>query len=92
MANAMPALQPGVTTHWVYILRCSDDTLYTGYTTDLERRLREHNAGEAAKYTRGRTPVEIVYRERFMSRGAALSREHEIKDLSRPAKQRLIRE
>jgi putative endonuclease len=88
----MPALQPGVTEHWVYILRCCDETLYTGYTTDLERRLREHNDGEAAKYTRGRTPVDLVHRERFQSRSAALSREHEIKALSRSAKQRLLRE
>lgn len=88
----MPALRPSVTEHWVYILRCADDSLYTGYTTDVERRLREHNAGESAKYTRGRTPVEVVHRERFTSRSAALSREHEIKDLSRTAKQRLIRE
>ena len=76
--------------HVVYILQCADDTLYTGYTTDPERRLREHNAGEGAKYTRGRTPVEIVYSEGYDSQSAAMSREYEIKQLDRDAKQRLI--
>jgi putative endonuclease len=47
--------------HHVYVLRCSDDTFYTGYTTDVERRVAEHDAGEGAKYTRGRTPVELVH-------------------------------
>jgi putative endonuclease len=79
-----------VTDHYVYVLRCDDDTLYTGYTTDPERRVAEHDAGEGAKYTRGRTPVELVHLERFGSRSAALSREHEIKALSRPAKERLL--
>ena len=76
--------------HYVYILRCADDTLYTGYTTDPERRLREHNAGEGAKYTRGRTPVEIVYREAYDSRSAAMRREYEIKQLRRSEKVDLI--
>ena len=49
--------------HHVYILECSDGSLYTGYTTDLERRVTEHDAGEGAKYTRGRTPVELVHAE-----------------------------
>jgi putative endonuclease len=75
--------------HYVYIVECSDGTLYTGYTTDVERRLREHNASEGAKYTRGRTPVEVRHTERFDSKGAALSREHEVKALSRDAKERL---
>jgi len=76
--------------HWVYVLRCADDTLYTGYTTDVERRVAEHDAGDGAKYTRGRTPVELVHAEGFGSRSAALSREHEVKALSRSAKERLI--
>ena len=76
--------------HYVYILRCADDTLYTGYTTDPERRLREHNAGTGAKYTRGRTPVEIVYREAYDSRSAAMRREYEIKQLRRSEKIDLI--
>ena len=75
--------------HHVYIVECSDGSLYTGYTTDVERRVGEHNAGEGAKYTRGRTPVECRHTEEFESRGVALSREHEIKRLSRAEKERL---
>jgi putative endonuclease len=76
--------------HYVYVLRCADDTLYTGYTTDPERRVAEHDAGEAAKYTRGRTPVELVHLESYEDKGAALSREHEIKERSRAEKERLV--
>ena len=76
---------------YVYVLECADGTLYTGYTTDVERRVAEHNAGEGAKYTRGRTPVRPVYIEEHDTRSAAMSREHEIKSLSRREKQRLIR-
>ncbi|MFB6146229.1 MAG: GIY-YIG nuclease family protein [Halobacteriaceae archaeon] len=76
--------------HWVYVLRCADDTLYTGYTTDIERRVAEHDAGEGARYTRGRTPVELVYSEAHESRSAALSREYEIKQFSRDRKEALI--
>ena len=75
--------------HYVYILRCADGTLYTGYTTDPERRVAEHNAGEGAKYTRGRTPVEQVHLEMFDSQSAAMQREHAIKQLSRPRKEDL---
>ncbi|PSP57511.1 endonuclease [Halobacteriales archaeon QH_7_66_36] len=78
--------------HYVYVLVCADDTYYTGYTTDPERRVAEHDAGEGAKYTRGRTPVELVHVEAFDSRGDALSREHEIKSLSRVQKERLVGE
>ncbi|MFB6119781.1 MAG: GIY-YIG nuclease family protein [Halobacteriaceae archaeon] len=67
--------------HWVYVLECADGTFYTGYTTDVERRVAEHDAGEGAKYTRGRTPVELVYTEECESRSAALSREYELKQL-----------
>jgi len=79
-----------VSDHYVYILECADDTLYTGYTTDPERRLREHNAGEGAKYTRGRTPVDLVYLETYDSQSAAMSREYEIKQLRRNEKVDLI--
>jgi putative endonuclease len=72
--------------HWVYVLECDDGTFYTGYTTDPERRVAEHEAGEGAKYTRGRGPVELVYTEQCASRSAALSREHEIKQLSHAEK------
>ncbi|WP_135667366.1 GIY-YIG nuclease family protein [Halorhabdus rudnickae] len=76
--------------HYVYVLQCADDTLYTGYTTEPERRVREHNAGDGAKYTRGRTPVELVHLERFESRSAAQTREYEIKQLTRAQKESLI--
>lgn len=76
--------------HHVYVLSCADDTLYTGYTTDVERRVAEHNAGDGAKYTQGRTPVELVHVESFETRSAALSREYAIKQLSRPEKERLV--
>ena len=78
--------------HYVYVVECADGTLYTGYTTDVERRVAEHDAGEGAKYTRGRTPVELVHVESFDSQSAAMSREWEIKQLSRTEKERLIGE
>ncbi|MCL7416217.1 MAG: GIY-YIG nuclease family protein [Halalkalicoccus sp.] len=76
--------------HHVYVLECADGSLYTGYTTDVERRVAEHDAGEGAKYTRGRTPVSLVHTERFESRSAAMSREYAIKQLPRREKERLI--
>jgi putative endonuclease len=79
-----------VSVHWVYILECDDGSFYAGYTTDVERRVREHERGDGAKYTRGRTPVELVHRERFESKSAAMSREYEIKQLSRTEKERLV--
>lgn len=78
-------------THLVYVLECADGSYYTGYTTDLERRVREHEAGDGAKYTRGRTPVDVVHVEQFDSKSAAMSREYEIKQLSRRQKERLVR-
>lgn len=77
-------------THLVYVLECADGSFYTGYTTDLQRRVDEHEAGEGAKYTRGRAPVEVVHVERFDSKSTAMSREHEIKQLSRRQKERLV--
>ena len=79
-----------MTDHHVYVLECSDGSLYTGYTTDVERRVAEHDAGEGAKYTRGRTPVELVHVERFETRSAAMRREREVKALSRAEKERLV--
>jgi len=76
--------------HYVYIVECADGTYYTGYTTDVERRVAEHDAGEGAKYTRGRTPVELVHVEEYETRSAAMSREHGIKSLSRRDKERLV--
>ncbi len=74
----------------VYILRCADATLYTGITTDLDRRLEAHNLGRGAKYTRARLPVELIYREGAASRSEASRREAEIKRLSRREKISLI--
>ena len=79
-------------TWYLYILRCKDDTLYTGITTDVEKRLEAHRCGKGAKYTRGRTPLELVYRETCGTHSHALKRELEIKKLSRQEKQLLIGE
>jgi putative endonuclease len=73
----------------VYLARCRDGTLYTGITTDPERRLAEHNAGSGAAYTRTRLPVVLVYWETASDRSSALRREHAIKGLSRAAKEAL---
>lgn len=75
---------------FVYILRCNDNTLYTGWTTDLNRRLKCHNSGKGAKYTRCRLPVEIVHYENLPDKSSALKRECEIKKLSRAEKLILI--
>lgn len=75
----------------LYILRCGDDSLYTGITTDLEKRLEAHRIGRGAKYTRGRGPLELVYQEECGDHSAALKRELEIKALPREQKERLVR-
>jgi putative endonuclease len=74
----------------VYIILCSDDTLYTGITTDVERRLKQHADGMGAKYFRGRQPVRVVYQEGGFTRSTATKRELEIKRLSRGEKNILI--
>lgn len=71
---------------YVYIVECSDGTLYTGWTTDLEKRLAEHNRGNGAKYTRGRYPVVVRYYETFDTKNEAMQREYRIKRLSRREK------
>lgn len=76
--------------YYVYLLRCADGTLYTGFTNDLARRLAAHNAGRGAKYTRGRRPVELVYWESFSNKSSALRREYAIKQLPRRQKLTLI--
>lgn len=76
--------------HYVYVLRCGDGSLYTGYTTDVDRRVEQHRAGNGAKYTRGRGPLEVVHAEEHETRSAAMAREHEIKQLTREEKERLI--
>lgn len=75
---------------YIYILECSDGTLYCGWTNDIEKRIRTHNAGKGAKYTRTRLPVKLVYSESFDTKEEAMSREWHIKRLSRMEKLRLI--
>lgn len=78
--------------NYTYIVRCCDDTLYTGWTNDLEKRMKAHNDGTGAKYTRTRRPVELVYFEAFDTKEEAMSREWHIKQLSRDDKMKLINE
>lgn len=78
--------------YFVYIVKCKDKTLYTGYTNNLIKRIKDHNESKkAAKYTRGRRPVKLVYSEVYKSLSDALKREIEIKNLSREKKINLIR-
>ena len=76
--------------HYVYILRCKDGTLYTGYTNDIKRRLKMHELGKGAKYTRGRGPFELLYTEQFDCKETAMQHEYEIKQLTRNEKLALI--
>ena len=73
-----------------YILKCNDSSLYTGWTNDITHRLKMHNEGKGAKYTRGRGPVELVYLEEFETKQEAMSREAKIKRLTRKEKLLLI--
>lgn len=77
-------------TWYLYMLRCRDGSLYTGITTDVEKRLEAHRSGKGAKYTRGRGPLELVYQEECGDHSAALKREIEIKALTREGKLNLI--
>lgn len=88
----MPAHKPAKPPWYVYILKCADNTLYTGITVDVERRIEEHNTHNklAAKYTRARRPVKLVYQEELKTRGLATKREMAIKKLKRSAKVELI--
>ncbi len=72
--------------YYVYLLRCADDTLYCGYTTDVQQRVKTHNDGKGAKYTKSRRPVEVVYTEEFLSKTDALKRECAIKRMTREQK------
>lgn len=76
---------------YVYILKCNDNTLYTGYTVDLDSRIETHNNGLGAKYTRGRLPVKLMYHEVLDSKSDAMKREYEIKQLSRASKLALFK-
>lgn len=78
--------------YFVYILRCGDDTLYTGSTDNIERRLAAHQSGKGAKYTRSRGPLTLVYQEELPDKSAALKREAAIKKLTRPQKLQLLKE
>lgn len=77
--------------NYTYILKCSDGSLYTGWTNDLEKRINAHNAGKGAKYTKNRRPVELVYYEKFATKEEAMSREYAIKQLTRRKKEELIK-
>lgn len=76
--------------NYTYIVECKDGTLYTGWTTDLERRMKAHNTGKGAKYTRSRLPVVLRYYESFETKQEAMKREYEIKQLTRKEKEKLI--
>ncbi|MCI8639542.1 MAG: GIY-YIG nuclease family protein [Coprococcus sp.] len=76
--------------NYTYILQCSDGTFYTGWTTDITRRLKTHNAGRGAKYTKTRRPVELVYLEEYETRADAMKREIQIKKMNRKRKMALI--
>lgn len=77
--------------NYVYILRCGDGSLYTGWTNDLEKRVKAHSSGRGAKYTRTHLPVELVYSEQLDTKETAMSREWHIKRLSHAEKLRLIK-
>ena len=72
--------------YFVYILECSDKTLYTGYSTDIEKRLKKHNDGKGAKYTRGRRPCKLKWFQQFETKSEALKMEHKIKKMNRKNK------
>lgn len=76
--------------HFVYILLCRDNSLYTGYSVNVEKRLVAHNEGKGAKYTRGRRPLKLVYMEQLETKSLALKREYEIKQMTRQQKETLI--
>jgi putative endonuclease len=78
--------------HFVYIIKCKDNTLYTGWTTDVAARVNAHNEGAGAKYTKGRGPVTLIHTEAFESKSDALRREMAIKKLSREGKLKLVGE
>jgi putative endonuclease len=76
---------------YIYILKCSDNSFYTGITTDLEERIKRHNSGDGARYTRTRKPVRLIYSEGVSSKSEAKRREIEIKSFSKENKERLIK-
>ncbi len=76
--------------NYTYIVKCSDGTFYTGWTNNLEKRIRDHNDGKGAKYTKSRRPVELVYYETFSQKEDAMRREYAIKQLNRAGKRKLV--
>lgn len=76
--------------NYVYIIKCGDDSLYTGWTNNLEKRFNDHCSGKGAKYTRGRGPLELVYYETYEDKSIAMKREYAIKKLRREEKEKLI--
>ena len=78
--------------NYTYILRCRDNSLYTGWTNDLEKRVEMHNAGKGAKNTKARLPVELVYYETFETKEEAMRREYAIKQMKKKEKEELIRD
>lgn len=78
--------------YYTYIVLCSDGTLYTGYTDDLVKRMRAHNSGKGAKYTRSRTPVKLLYWEKYAHKNGAMRREYALKQWSRAEKLCLLEE
>lgn len=76
--------------NYTYIVKCSDGSLYTGWTTDVEKRVQAHNSGKGAKYTKNRRPVTLVYCEEFQTKREAMQREYAIKQLTRAQKEELI--
>ncbi|WP_425311038.1 GIY-YIG nuclease family protein [Fictibacillus nanhaiensis] len=76
--------------HFVYILECSDGTYYTGYTNEISQRLRKHEEGKGAKYTRGRGPLKLVFQQSFQTKQEAMRMEFAVKKLSRAEKERII--
>lgn len=78
--------------HYTYMVKCGDGSLYTGYTTDVSRRIKEHNQGKGAKYTRSRLPVSLVYYEMYETKTDAMRREYDLKQLTRNEKMKLVKE
>lgn len=76
--------------NYTYIVKCSDGTLYTGWTNQLDKRIKDHNDGKGAKYTKSRRPVELVYYETFDTKEEAMRREYAIKHMSRREKEELL--
>lgn len=76
--------------HYLYVVECKDGTYYAGYTTDVEQRVKKHNEGKGAKYTRGRGPVTVRYVKEYETKGEALRAEYSFKKLNRPEKERVM--